>query len=179
MEITMEVLQMRKRIFFRFLILISLFLMPRFSFAVEEPKIFHSYGVVTAVDPIFYRITIKHKPIKGFPSEETSVFIVATKSLIDGIAPRDIVHFSISDQHGDVRLIEIKKTATTPPPLRDKGEIISQTAHHIFERADNVTAGNRDPVSAVVGGTAKFLDNTVTEATRVYREEKKITDHTW
>ena len=121
------------------------------------PKQFKGNGEVTSVDPFYGRITIKHGAIKDFSGDGETEFIVSVGSLLKEINKRDLVDFTIQDDRGDVRLVEIKKTGVAPIEENPK---LGKVVQDVLVGTGEVVKGVTDPlppahevVSGAVGAT--------------------------
>ena len=145
-----------------FFLLFSLIFMP-LSYAADKAgtQIFHGTGEVTSVDPVYSRITINHAPIKGFPGDAETEFVVKSASLLKKISKSDLVSFDLEEKNGDAQIVNIEKTGEAPP--KEDGIPLGRAAQGVLEGAGQVVktvASPIAPLGEVANATADATTNT-------------------
>jgi hypothetical protein len=110
------------------------------------------------VDPLYSRVTIAHKAIKGFSEKTQTEFVVASAGVLEGLSKRDLVEFTFVDRSGEALVGNIKKTGQAPP--KDDKLKIGQAVQDVLEATGEVAKGVTTPippahgvVSGAVGAT--------------------------
>ncbi len=158
---------MRKEAFF--FTLTALFLTSYAFSGDSAPKQFEGSGEVVSSDPVYSRVTLKHKPIEGFVGGDETEFVVASPKLLKEINRHDLVEFTIEDKKGDVRITKITKTGVATPK-RDSlplGEAVQDVLVKTGQAASTVTApipGVGQVVSGAAGATTDTTEPILEQA---------------
>jgi Cu/Ag efflux protein CusF len=81
--------------------------------AAEGPQPGH--GTVRAVDAAAGTVTLQHGDIPGLMKAMTMTFDVATPSLLEGLAPGQVVDFRVQEQEGRYVVTEIAPSQAREP----------------------------------------------------------------
>ena len=150
---------MKKSAFF--IVLTALFL-TAYAFSSEQPaKHFEGSGEVVSSDPVYSRVTIKHKPIQGFVGGGEAEFTVSSPSLLKEINRYDLVDFSFEDNKGDARITQITKTGVAAP--KDDSLHVGQAVQGVLVSTGQVAKAVTAPIPAVnevVGGAVGATTDT-------------------
>ena len=71
-------------------------------------------GQVISVSPNRQEITVKHEEIEGFMAAMTMPYRVSEATLLDGVAPGDLITATLVVVSGDGRLTRITKVGKAP-----------------------------------------------------------------
>ena len=136
-------------------LVLALFCFSQSAFA--QTKSFNGSGEVTSVDPLYSRVTIKHSAIKGFSGDTTTEFAVASADLLKNLSDRDLVAFTVTDNHGDVKIEKIIKTGVA---AEEEKTNLGTVAQDVLVGTGEVAKGVTQPlqpvhevVSGAVGAT--------------------------
>jgi Cu/Ag efflux protein CusF len=158
---------MKKTVFF----LVSLFLLSSASgvFADSKKTEFKTGGEVVSVDPLYGRITLKHKAIQGFAGEGETEFFVSSNELLKGLSKRDLVDFTVIEKRGDTKVTEIKKTGTAPEA--DNRLLVGKAVQDVLVATGEVAKTVSSPiepahqvVSGTVGATTEMTGSVLNDA---------------
>ncbi|OGW82513.1 MAG: hypothetical protein A3C47_04050 [Omnitrophica bacterium RIFCSPHIGHO2_02_FULL_51_18] len=126
-----------------FLTLTTLFL----SGYVFSAETLEGNGEVISSDPVYSRVTIKHKPIQGFVGGNETEFLVTSPGLLKGINRHDLVDFTLVDPKGDVRITKITKTGAAQP--KDEAFAVGQAVQDVLVTAGQAAKAVTAPIPAV------------------------------
>ncbi len=143
---------MKRTVFF----LVSLFLLSNIScvFADSKKTDFKASAEVVSVDPLYGRITLKHKAIQGFSGAGETEFFVSSEALLKGLSKRDLVDFIIVEKYGDTKVTQITKTGQAPEP--DDRLLVGKAVQDVLVatgEAAKAVISPIEPAHQVVSGT--------------------------
>lgn len=157
-----------------FLLLTALFLSTYAFCADQTPKQFEASGEVVSSDPVYSRVTIKHKPISGFVSDEQTEFVVHSPDLLKNINRYDLVDFSFEERNGDVQITKIMKTGATGP--KDDSVPLGRAVQDVLVTTGQAAKAVTAPIPAVnqlVGGTVNATTDTTEPVLKDAKPEVK------
>ena len=124
----------------------------------ESTKQYEGSGEVVSSDPVYSRVTIQHKSIKGFVGGDETEFVTATPGLLKGINRYDLVDFSFEDNRGNVEITKITKTGVAAPkedslPLGEAVQGVLTTTGEVAKAATAPIPAVGEAVSGAVGSS--------------------------
>ena len=84
--------------------------------SAEPPRRYQLTGQVLAVNAERQELTVKHDDIPNFMPAMTMSYPVASKALLEGRVPGEVIAATLEVQNATGRLTEIKRTGTAPLP---------------------------------------------------------------
>ena len=84
--------------------------------SAEPPRRYELTGQVLAINPERQELTVKHNDIPNFMPAMTMNYPVASKALLDGRVPGELIAATLEVQDATGRLTEIRRTGTAPLP---------------------------------------------------------------
>ncbi len=84
--------------------------------SAEPPRRYELTGQVLAINQERQELTVKHDDIPNFMPAMTMTYPVASKALLDGRVPGELIAATLEVQDATGRLTEIRRTGTAPLP---------------------------------------------------------------
>jgi protein SCO1/2 len=88
----------------------------RSSAPSDQQKTYALHGQIIAIDRANKAVTLKHDDIKGFMPAMTMPYTVKDMSVVNGLAPGDVVDGTLSVGNAGIFLASAKKVGTAPLP---------------------------------------------------------------
>ena len=98
------------------LLILTALVVTGYAFSADETsKRYSGHGEVTSSDPVYSRVTIRHKPIQGLISDGETEFTVPSPALLKQINRYNLVDFTFGYTQGDILIHTIVKTGVASP----------------------------------------------------------------
>ena len=109
-----------------------------------EQRTFTLQGQVQSLDAAHKLVTVKHEEIKGFMPAMTMPYEVAEASVMNGLAPGDLINAKLVVFANGAHLTEIKKVGTAPlekPPADVPNPPAAAAGFELLRPGEEVPAG--------------------------------------
>jgi protein SCO1/2 len=109
-----------------------------------EQRTFTLQGQVQSLDAAHKLVTVKHEEIKGFMPAMTMPYEVAEASVMNGLAPGDLINAKLVVFSNGAHLTEIKKVGTAPlekPPADVPNPPAAAAGFELLRPGEEVPAG--------------------------------------
>jgi Cu/Ag efflux protein CusF len=152
------------------LITLTALFLASYAFSADQAaKQFNGSGEVVSSDPVYSRVTIKHKPIQGFVGGVETEFVVASPAILKEINRHDLVDFSFEDSKGNIQITKITKTGITAPkndslPIGQAVQDVLVGTGHVAKVVTSPIPAVNEVVSGAVGATTDSTEPVLEDA---------------